>query len=208
MPEKTSDVSRMRRLGRALGSTRTRAILTIGCVVGLGTVGTLAYWTDSVTISSQSFTAGSLDLQVNGSNTPTAVTTLTMSNMAPGESAAGSFAVQNKGSVDLTYTLAGTAAGTLAPNLRVTTYLGGTVGNTTVSGVRTGTCTGGTAQTTNQTLSASALNVIPTAQTLVGTTGTQTVCVVVTLDSGTPNTVGGNTATVSFTANGKQLGAP
>jgi predicted ribosomally synthesized peptide with SipW-like signal peptide len=204
MAEKTLSA---RRIGRALSSTRTRAILTIGCVLGLGTVGTLAYWTDSAAITGGTFTAGHLDLQVNDSNTPPPVTSLAMSNMAPGESVAATFTVQNKGTVDFTYTLGATASGTLAPHLRFATYTGGTATNGTSGGLRVGSCSGAV-QTTNQTLSGGSTPVIPTAQTLVNTSGTQVVCVVATLDAATPNTVGGSTATATFTANAKQLGAP
>ena len=80
-------------------------------MLGLGAVGTLAYWTDSVAITGGTFSAGHLDLQVNNSDAPPPVTSLAMSNMAPGESVAATFTVQNKGTVDFTYSAKDVALG-------------------------------------------------------------------------------------------------
>ncbi len=68
-----------------LTSTRVRAMLSLGVALGVGAVGTFASWTDDVTVTGTTFTAGTLDLLVNGGDPPAAYTTLNVaSNMVPG----------------------------------------------------------------------------------------------------------------------------
>jgi predicted ribosomally synthesized peptide with SipW-like signal peptide len=199
-----------RRLLRALSSTRARALLTLGMVLGLGAMTTLAYWTDTATVTTGSFTSGTLNLKVDGNEgNPTAysLTTFTAANLVPGESVAGSFAVQNTGNVDFTYTATGTATGALAPSLRFTVKTGATSSTTGSAGSRVGSCTGGTAQSSLLTYTGTAQTVAGTAQT-VAAGGSQTFCVIATLDSGTALSEGGKTASASFVVTAKQLGAP
>ena len=70
-------------VGRALRSARVRAALSLGVVATVGATGTFAYWTDSVTIAGATFTAASIDLQVNGSNTVTGDTPSTWRRCCP-----------------------------------------------------------------------------------------------------------------------------
>ena len=95
---------------RWLSSVRVRALLSLGVALGIGAVGTFAYWTDDVVISGTSFTAGTLDLQVNGSDPLTAYTTLNITNGVPGNSNAGVLTIRNNGLAPLKYTA--TAAAT------------------------------------------------------------------------------------------------
>ena len=83
---------------RLLTSARTRAALSLGVVLAVGATGTFAYWTDSATIDGTTFTAGTIDLQVNGANSPT-YTTLNLATMIPGNSMAGTLVVRNNGNV-------------------------------------------------------------------------------------------------------------
>lgn len=205
-------VGRSRRLLKRIGSTRTRALLTLGVVLGLGSVSTLAYWTDQATVNTGTFSSGTLNLKVNGDEgnpTPYAWTTFNASNLVPGESVAASFNVQNTGSVPFTYTATATASGALAPNLRFTVRTGATASTsgTEAANNRVGSCTGGTAQTAGVTLSGSATSVAPNAEQ-VAASGSQTFCVIATLDAGTPVSAGGNSASATFVVNAKQLGAP
>lgn len=205
-----ADHSPAHRILRSLRSARVRALLTLGLLLGFGAVTTLAYWTDTATVTTGSFTSGTLNLKVDGvEGNPTAysLTSFTASNLVPGESIAGSFAVQNTGNVDFTYTATGTASGTLAPDLRFTVKTGATASNTGSAGSRVGSCTGGTAQSSGLTYTSTAQTVAGTAQTVVAG-GSQTFCVIATLDPTTPLADGGKSATASFVVTAKQLGAP
>ncbi|MBO9521283.1 MAG: hypothetical protein J7518_07075 [Nocardioidaceae bacterium] len=195
---------------RALASARARALLTIGMVLGIGAVTTLAYWTDTATVNSGTFSSGTLNLKVDGNEgNPTAYgwSTFNASNLVPGESVAATFQVQNTGTVDFTYTGTGSASGALAPSLRFTVRTGATAGNSGAAGSRVGTCTGGTAQSSSLTYTGTAQTVAGTAQT-VAAGGSQTFCVIATLDAGTALSEGGKSASAQFVVTAKQLGAP
>ncbi len=73
-------------------------------MLAVGATGTFAYWTDSATVGGTTFTAGTLDLQVNDLNTSTAYTTLNLATMVPGNSMAGTLVVKNNGNVPMKYT--------------------------------------------------------------------------------------------------------
>ncbi len=192
------------------------ALLSLGILLGIGSVGTLASFSDSATASTGSFTAGTLDLKLNnaaattgtGANQTTAVNTLALGDMVPGESVAASFAVADAGSVGLTYTATATATGNLATDssgLKFSTYPGGVAGavSTSSAGVRTQSCSG-TASTTAKTLNATATSVIATSQTIAGN-ASSTVCVQVSLLSGAGNSLQGSTASASFAFTASQL---
>lgn len=75
---------RRTRFFRLLRSARVRALLSLGIVLGFGATSTLAYWTDTATVTGGTFTAGTLDLQVNdaqGNPTAYALTSLAMADM-------------------------------------------------------------------------------------------------------------------------------
>lgn len=190
-----------RRVLRALTSARSRAILTLGVVLGLGAVGTMAYWTDDAAVATGGFTAGTLNLQVDGANegkpTPYVANQLTAANLAPGESIAAAFTVNNAGSVGFTYTATGAAAGTLGPSLRFAVYSGATPATTGTQGAnnRQGACTGGVLQRSSVALTGQS---VVSAPPLVAPGGSQNFCVVVTLDPNTAQNLGGTTGTATF----------
>ncbi|MGA8987301.1 SipW-dependent-type signal peptide-containing protein [Aeromicrobium sp.] len=110
-----------------LRSTRARAVLSLGVVLALGSTGTMAYWTDSATISGVTFTSGTLDLAVNnntggtgsdgstvGTGGSTAQTSLSMTAMAPGNTSAQLLTIKNPGTAPLKWTAAGGLTGTNA----------------------------------------------------------------------------------------------
>ncbi|MBD8870915.1 TasA family protein [Nocardioides donggukensis] len=191
-----------RRLLRGLRSARTRAVLSLGIVLGLGTVSTLAYWTDTATLQGGTFTAGTLDIKLNGAdNNPAAFTSsFALANMEPGQSKAAAVNVQNAGSIDFTYTATGVAPGPLGSLLVFRVVPGGAVSGSGASM----SCTGGT-QTFNATMN-TAQQVI-SANRPVAASGSENVCVSATLPSGT-TTGQGQSTTATFTFNAKQVGAP
>lgn len=138
---------------------RVRALLSLGMVVGLGAVGTLAAWSDEATATA-TFSAGKLDLQLAGdADDEVALTSVSVSNMYPGSSWAGMINVANKGTLPFEYSLASsfadidggvlgagvpaTAGQPAYPGLQVQVYSGGVVTNTATQGTCSGDLVGG-----------------------------------------------------------------
>ncbi|MBT0568287.1 TasA family protein [Williamsia sp. CHRR-6] len=122
---------------------RLRAVFAAGLMLGVGSVGTLAYWSDD-TSASATFTIGSVDLTVDGQRAAT-FSGLTLTNIAPGQSRAAVFTVANAGAFNLTYTATLrfdsadlTGAAGLIYFSKFALFPGGTATN--ANGV--GTCTG------------------------------------------------------------------
>ncbi|MCJ0901933.1 SipW-dependent-type signal peptide-containing protein [Rhodococcus sp. ARC_M6] len=93
------------RLGET-GWTRARAVLSLGMVLGLGGVGTMAAWSDSATATTGVFSTSSVQMKVNDQR-PTAVyAALAKSSMRLGESTAGQVKVQNTGTINFNWVVA------------------------------------------------------------------------------------------------------
>jgi predicted ribosomally synthesized peptide with SipW-like signal peptide len=189
---------------RRLRSPRVRALLGVGVLLGVGATGTFAFWTDDVVITGTTFTAGTIDLQVNNSDAPS-TTTLGMSTMVPGNTSAEVLTVKNNGTATLKYTLTGGLTGTDAAAYNTAAALKLTVvsaGTKTGSG-NSSTCTGGTViygptALTNVTSTA----IIGTRRGPLSAAGTEALCFQVTFDASAPTTLQGKTATATFTATG------
>jgi predicted ribosomally synthesized peptide with SipW-like signal peptide len=187
-------------------SRRVRALLSLGLLGSALVVGTYAYWTDDVTISGTTFTTGTLDLQVNSSDSYS-TTTLGMSStpMVPGNTSAEVLTVKNNGTVPLKYTLTGGLAGTDAAAFNTAAALKLTIvsGGTRSGSGNAATCTGGTTiygptSLTNVTTTA----IIGTRRGPVAAAGTEALCFQITFDTAAPSTLQGKTATATFTATG------
>ncbi|CUR54685.1 conserved exported hypothetical protein [metagenome] len=195
---------------RRLTSAQLRALLSVGILLGVGSVGTMARFTASGDANAGSFTTGTLDVRLNaaGNNVGQGGTwtnaSLTIGDLTPGESLAVGFPVRNDGTTAFTYTATATATGDLAPLLRFSTYLGGTAGNTgnSTDDNRVGTCSG-TSVSSSQTLSGTAVNVIPNAQS-VAVNGSQNVCVLVSLVATAASSAQGDSATATYAFNAVQ----
>jgi predicted ribosomally synthesized peptide with SipW-like signal peptide len=187
-------------------STRVRALLCLGLVAGVFVTGTYAFWTDDVTITGSTFTAGTLDLRVNNSDSYT-TTTLGMSStpMVPGNTSAEVLTVKNNGTVPLKYTLTVGLTGTdaaaynTATSLKLTIVAGGSVSG---SG-NAATCTGGSTivpatSLTNVTSTA----MIGARRGPLAAAGTEALCFQITFDTAAPSSLQGKTATATFTATG------
>lgn len=187
-------------------SVRVRAVLCLGLLAGLTAVGSYAYWTDDVTISGTTFSAGTLDLQVNSSDAYS-TTTLGMSGtpMVPGNTSAEVLTVKNNGNVPLSYTLVGGLSGSDAAAysgsavLRLTVVAGGTR-----SGSGNGaTCVGGTAiygptALTNVTTTP----IIGTRRGPVSVAGTEALCFQITFDAAAASSFQGKSTAATFVATG------
>ncbi|MFC9515177.1 SipW-dependent-type signal peptide-containing protein [Nocardiaceae bacterium NPDC056970] len=179
-----------------LTGSRTRAVASLGIVLGLGAIGTLAAWSDTAVATSGTFSTGSINLQLNGNEgnpTAYAFTTLSKSNMMPNDSVAATLPVQNTGTVPFNYTMSAAAtASTLAPYLKVTVSTGA------VSGTA---CSGGTVLANGVALvSGGNVNLVSPARNLANGVN-ETLCFQVALDTSVPNTVQGQTINVSFNFN-------
>ncbi|MCZ4080477.1 SipW-dependent-type signal peptide-containing protein [Rhodococcus sp. H36-A4] len=192
------------RVRATITSAHARAFLTLGVVLGLGAVGTMAAWTDNAQATSGTFTTGTVSLLINNAN-PYSFTGLTLANMLPGESRAATLQVQNKGTVPLKYTMAATTpAGSpaLTGYLQVTIFPGAAPTNTTTNGMRTGGCAG--TQVGQATLTAGgSVDVITALRDLAATSGADDLCVITKLSATAPTTVQNQTlsaVTFNFSA--------
>ena len=194
-----------RRRAGTPASGRIRAVLALGMVLGLSSVGTAASWTDAVQVTGTTFTSGTIDLKVNELQAVTS-TTLSLTDMVPGATSADILRVRNGGTAALTYTISGGLGGTdgsafaSAGAVLLSIYA-----NATKTGAGNAvTCTGGSALVTNQSLTSS------TGTTLVGTAqgpvaaGAQgaPLCFQVTFAAAAPSSLQSKAATASFTFTG------
>lgn len=182
---------------------RAAGALLAATVVGVGSLGTYAFWTDEATLASGTITSGTLDLSVNGATATTFTwTTLTMSDMAPGESKAAAVTLQNTGTTPFTLSATGRLSG--AATLTVLTFtptLGGSPTTDTVY-PKQEACTGGTA--------GSPVVLTGTDQAFLPTTAvvppgeSRTLCVVALLPANADNSAQGKTTTATFTVSAVQ----
>ncbi len=189
---------------RGLSSVRVRALLSLGVAFGIGSVSTFASWTDDVTVTGTTFTAGTLDLQVNNADSY-ATTTLSMTAMVPGTTSSEVLAVKNNGTVPAKYTLTGGLTGTNAADYNTAAANGLTL-TIRLGGVKSGaTCTGGTALVSDQPLTSTTTTTILTrrpAAALTAGGGTESLCFQVKLADTAPSSLQGKAATATFTATG------
>ena len=183
---------------------RVRAVLCLGLLAGLGATTSLAFWTDDVTISGSTFTAGTLDLEVDNADPFAGATVLSMTDMVPGATSAQVLTVENAGTAPLKYTLAGgltggsAAAYNTAGALRLTVVLNGTKSGTG----NTSTCSGGTVLHGPTALtSTTTTSILAKRPSSALTTGqTESLCFQITFDASAPSSLQGATVNAVFTA--------
>lgn len=81
------------------------ALLGVLLVAALAGAGTFAYFSDTETSTGNSFTAGILDLKVDGEDDPNVSTYLEVGNVAPGDSDEVTINLANAGTIDGTATI-------------------------------------------------------------------------------------------------------
>lgn len=152
---------------------KIRATLALGAVLGLGSVGTLAAWSDSATAKSGLFSASVsdvVDIKLDGADSRDFVE-LSMSDMVPGSTREATLVVSNAGTVDVTYTMNAVVSGDdqLGQYLRVSVF--------------EGAC-GGTqlALPTQMRSSQSPVPMIDTARPLAAASGQESLCFRAALD--------------------------
>lgn len=213
------------------GGWHVRAVLSLGIALGLGAVGTMAFWSSTDSVDSGSVTAAQLDVTVNGNLAGAAsrdgqVTEVSwaMNQILPGERRAVSFTVANNGVGNIPFDLRlnGYTNGTLGDRLRFTLYDGGTAVNSggsltapTQNQYRTGVCQGGTQVGPSFVAvggSAATSTVLDSTKLQLNVGQSHTYCAVIALDSG-PSTFNNTSlwdtkATAVFVVRATQLGAP
>lgn len=129
------------------GRGRTRAVLSLGLLVGFGAAGTSAYWATGTEATGTSVQAGAIhiDLATNDKVRPETYTwsDLNLTGLAAGDSVARVLKVANnsRGSLAFGYRVQASATGNALGNgLRLTVRRGGASNGTTCSG---GTAVGG-----------------------------------------------------------------
>ena len=179
-------------------STGFRVLLSTGLLFGIGSAGTFAHWTDQVTVTGVTFTAGTIDLKVNNQDTVTGYTTLNISNMVPGNSVAGVLSIKNAGTAPLKYTAVSAATNGDSKNLR-----GGLTVKVTGDSSVTGSSPSATCAGTALSGTTTALNggLVTTGRLLAAATE-EKLCVQVTLPSSAAGTLQGATTDVTFTFTG------
>jgi hypothetical protein len=208
-----------RRERRGRGRRRAALALTGVALVttGASVEGTFAAFTDSATMSTGTFSTGTLDVTLNGMlggpGGTWANNSFTIANLVPGESVAVSFPVGSAGTAPLKYTVRATGSGGLAVanGLQYAVYFGNASNVATNTGTaaasnRTGAC-GGTTPT-----DATATNVTSTPVTFPGERtlaagASETVCIVARLNSQAGNGLQGQTSTASFVFDARQVNA-
>lgn len=128
--------ARMRgRIGET-GWNRARAVLSLGMVLGLGAVGTLAAWTDSATATTGMFSTSSILLEVDDQHPAHVFTALKRNSMMPGDSVAASLKVENAGTLNFTWAVSAVATGSpaLIGKLKVALHQTAANNGTTCSG--------------------------------------------------------------------------
>lgn len=194
----------LRRPQRWTRSARVRAGLALGAVVGIGTVATLAAWSDTVTATG-TFSTGTLDLKLNEQDTTTALTSLAMTAAKPGDSTYALLTVRNAGTVGFgyTWTTASTNTGTGTPALNTVLTLGvasiGTAAYPDTGTVPTCNATTYAAGTSVQGDAALSTNPAPASARTLGTARLEYLCVKAALPTSAPAGVQGQTSTATLT---------
>ena len=185
--------------GRAL-----RALLSLGMVVGLGTTGTYAYWTDTATVTGTAISAGTIDLKVNrgagDQDNISDYTTMNVSTMVPGNSTAGTIVVKNNGTAPLRYYVNASGTNTDTKGLAAALDIKVT-GDAATGGSGTAKTCPGTALSTATGFGANMLGSAATPR-LLAAGASETLCIQATLPTNASTTLQGATTNVTFTFNG------
>jgi predicted ribosomally synthesized peptide with SipW-like signal peptide len=172
--------------------------MSTGLLFGIGSAGTFAHWTDEVTVTGITFTAGTIDLKVNNQDTVTGYTTLNITNMVPGNSVAGVLTVKNSGTAPLKYTATSAATNGDTKNLRGNLTVKVTGDGSVTGSSPAATCAGSALSGTGTALNGG----LVTTGRLLAANASETVCLQVTLPSSAASSLQGATTDVSLTFSG------
>lgn len=185
-----------------------RYLLSAGTVIGISVTGTLAVWSDSVTVTGTTFSTGTIDLQVNNLDTVTGYTSMNLSAMVPGNSAAGVLTVKNNGTAPLKYYVDATTSNADGKGLGAALVAKVTADAATSGSAPAVTCAGTALASAGTTFGANLLS--STSPRLLAAGASETLCIQATLPSSlTGSTPGaglqGATTNVGFTFYGNSF---
>lgn len=180
----------IRAAGSVLISRKLRALLSVGMLVGVSVVGTLALWSTTVATRSGVFTTATINILANTSKN--ASLTFAPSGILPGQSTATLVTVTNTGSTAFQYVAAAGSSTPLGQAMTVTAAAGGTATG--------GKCTGGTALVANSAITPTTPTAFITGRgPVAAVTGTDTICVQLNLPLTAQANLAGTTGSVVFT---------
>ena len=180
-----------------------RYLLSAGTVVGLSVTGTLAVWSDSVTVTGATFSTGTIDLQVNNLDTVTGYTTMNLSNMVPGNSTAGVLTVKNNGTAPLKYSVDATASNADLKGLGAALVVKVTGDAATSGSSPSVTCAGTALSNTGTTFAANLVSSTTPRQLNAG--ASETLCIQATLPGAAANSLQAASTNVGFTFTGNSF---
>lgn len=174
---------------------KVRAVLALGTVLGVGTVLTLAAWTDSGEVTG-TFSTGSVNLELDGVDTLPVITSLALSDAKPGDVTYAPLTVSNAGTLAFGYVMTPSiqTASTSTPLLESVLLL------TVKKVANTGECVAGAAFTAAPTVIAEvALNAAgATTSSPLAASASEVLCFKVELPSTASTNVQGQTTTALF----------
>ncbi|MGG7103195.1 hypothetical protein [Rhodococcus sp. 24CO] len=170
-------------------STRIRALLSLGMVLGVGTLTTMAAWGATATSTSGDFSAGTVNIVASSTDVTEGdniTINLSSSAMTSATAVTQSLTVRNTGtlstSVNITAQSPVSTPPSFAAALKISAYLGG---------ISTGSSCTGTAQKAELSLvGGGSTTTLLIAPVTLGAGASSTLCVKMTLVAGTP--AGGN----------------
>lgn len=176
---------------------RVRALLSVGLVLGLAQIGTMAYWTDESVITGGTFQAGTIDVEVGtpavDDDPPEFTTTFALTNMVPGSTKDAPLLVTNAGTVAFTFVVNGSATNSGAG----TDQLGAALRISVFPSTSAGACTG-TAMVSNQPVNGTVLPSQP-ALAPAPDTNTRQLCFRATLPTDASSDLQGTSSVVTLT---------
>ena len=182
-------------------STKIRVLAALGTLSGAVWAGTFATFTDDAT-SASTFSSGTVNLELADDTTDAySFTSLSTSNMKPGDVKYASLKVENAGSIASSYTMTSAESETaLSGELQLGAVVGAATCDAAGYAAATDTTAGGLL--TNQVIANGdlAAAAISSARSLAAG-ASETLCFKVELPSGTGNTFQGLTTTSTFTFN-------
>ncbi|WP_285184430.1 SipW-dependent-type signal peptide-containing protein [Rhodococcus sp. MEB041] len=173
-----------------MSSARLRALLSLGIVLGLGSVGTMAAWSETATATSGVFTTGYVDLKLDGvDNDPVKFKAdVQATAMMPGTTITTPLVVSNSGTVPFRY----------STKVRASTS---ELGNLLKVAIAAGSCPGSEISSAT-TLSSTSDATIFSARGPVAASGSDPLCVAVSIPASVilPVIPASGTITLTFDA--------
>ncbi|GAA1456621.1 hypothetical protein [Williamsia maris] len=179
----------LRAAGLAVISRRFRALLSIGMVIGISVVGTLALWSTTVNTQSGVFTTATINIQADASKAASFAFSPTA--LLPGQSAAKVVAVTNTGTAAFSYSAAVQSSTALGQGMTLTVVAGATATN--------GVCGTGTSVTTGTAIAAGATTFASNRGPLAATNGVENLCLQLNLPIAAAAGLAGTSGSVLFT---------